>query len=82
MSLFPLSRLCLLAKSSSKRPMLMFSFRGSPYHPDLAFDKTAEALAHNGRCFVQRMFRLEDLQVYMMRLFLEYAVSVSVGLSR
>ena len=27
------------------------------------------------QCFAHRMFRLEDLQAYMMRLFLEYAVS-------
>ncbi|TXT13364.1 hypothetical protein VHUM_00731 [Vanrija humicola] len=48
-------------------------FRGSPKRPDLAFDGTAKALAHNGKCFVERMFRLEDLQAYMFRLFLEYA---------
>ncbi|KAK4685681.1 hypothetical protein P7C73_g4466, partial [Tremellales sp. Uapishka_1] len=48
-------------------------FRGTPKHPDLGFDETAKALARNGQCFVQRMFRIEDLQAYMMRLFLEYA---------
>lgn len=48
-------------------------FRGSPKQPDLMFDGTAKALAHNGKCFVERMFRLEDLQAYMFRLFLEYA---------
>lgn len=66
------------------------SFRGTPRHPDLAFDETAKALAKNGvsfaqrqiaallikkQCFAKRMFRIEDLQAYMMRLFLEYAVS-------
>jgi hypothetical protein len=55
----------------------------------MAFDDTAKAIAMNGvsfssvrigvlltgqKCFVERMFRMEDLQAYMMRLFLEYAV--------
>lgn len=52
---------------------IMAFFTGSPEQPDLAFDQTARALGHNGKCFVQRMFRYEDLQAYMMRLFLEYA---------
>ncbi|WVF69132.1 hypothetical protein IAT40_003906 [Kwoniella sp. CBS 6097] len=52
---------------------IMAFFRGTPQHPDLGFDETAAALARNGQCFVQRMFRMEDLQAYMMRLFLEYA---------
>ncbi|KAK8858698.1 hypothetical protein IAR55_002927 [Kwoniella newhampshirensis] len=52
---------------------IMAFFRGTPNHPELAFDETAAALARNGQCFVQRMFRVEDLQAYMMRLFLEYA---------
>jgi hypothetical protein len=26
------------------------------------------------QCFVQRMYRVQDLQAYMLRLFLEYAV--------
>ena len=66
------------------------SFRGTPDQPDVAFDETAKAIAHNGvslrgfksaaeteQCFVRRMFRKEDLQAYMMRLFLEYAVSLT-----
>ncbi|WVQ73253.1 hypothetical protein IAR50_002821 [Cryptococcus sp. DSM 104548] len=57
----------------SDLPDIMAFFRGSPTYPEFAFDETAEALAINGKCFVQRMFRLEDLQAYMMRLFLEYA---------
>ncbi|WVQ65645.1 uncharacterized protein L199_003823 [Kwoniella botswanensis] len=52
---------------------IMAFFRGTPKHPELGFDETAAALARNGQCFVQRMFRMEDLQAYMMRLFLEYA---------
>ncbi|WVQ96630.1 hypothetical protein IAU59_003735 [Kwoniella sp. CBS 9459] len=52
---------------------IMAFFRGTPQHPDLGFEETAAALARNGQCFVQRMFRMEDLQAYMMRLFLEYA---------
>ncbi|KAL1408186.1 hypothetical protein Q8F55_004991 [Vanrija albida] len=48
-------------------------FRGSPKQRDLMFDGTAKALGHNGKCFVERMFRIEDLQAYMFRLFLEYA---------
>ncbi|EIW73449.1 hypothetical protein TREMEDRAFT_42362 [Tremella mesenterica DSM 1558] len=52
---------------------IMSFFRGSPQHPELAFDETAKALARNGQCFVQRMFRSQDLEAYMMRLFLEYA---------
>ncbi|WWC88513.1 uncharacterized protein L201_003424 [Kwoniella dendrophila CBS 6074] len=52
---------------------IMAFFRGTPNHPELGFDETAAALARNGQCFVQRMFRMEDLQAYMMRLFLEYA---------
>ncbi|OCF30440.1 hypothetical protein I316_07927 [Kwoniella heveanensis BCC8398] len=52
---------------------IMAFFRGTPQHPELGFDETAAALARNGQCFVQRMFRMEDLQAYMMRLFLEYA---------
>ncbi|RXK37688.1 hypothetical protein M231_05021 [Tremella mesenterica] len=51
----------------------LIPFRGSPEHPELAFDETAKALARNGQCFVQRMFRSQDLEAYMMRLFLEYA---------
>ncbi|ODO05163.1 hypothetical protein L198_01851 [Cryptococcus wingfieldii CBS 7118] len=57
----------------SDLPDIMAFFRGSPTYPEFAFDETAEALAINGKCFVQRMFRLEDMQAYMMRLFLEYA---------
>ncbi|AAW42848.2 CAP1-related [Cryptococcus deneoformans JEC21] len=57
----------------SDLPDIMAFFRGTPTHPELAFDETAQALARNGKCFVQRMFRMEDLQAYMMRLFLEYA---------
>ncbi|OXG27210.1 hypothetical protein C367_02639 [Cryptococcus neoformans Ze90-1] len=57
----------------SDLPDIMAFFRGTPTHPELAFDQTAQALARNGKCFVQRMFRMEDLQAYMMRLFLEYA---------
>ncbi|WVQ83028.1 hypothetical protein IAT38_005166 [Cryptococcus sp. DSM 104549] len=57
----------------SDLPDIMAFFRGTPAHPELAFDETAKALARNGQCFVQRMFRMEDLQAYMMRLFLEYA---------
>ena len=71
--------------------LMACSFRGTPKHPDLGFDQTAKALARNGvspglprvvpsdeaqQCFAERMFRLEDLQAYMMRLFLEYAVSL------
>ncbi|WWC70900.1 uncharacterized protein I206_104852 [Kwoniella pini CBS 10737] len=52
---------------------IMAFFRGTPKYPELGFDETAAALARNGQCFVQRMFRMEDLQAYMMRLFLEYA---------
>ncbi|KIR42923.1 hypothetical protein I307_05090 [Cryptococcus deuterogattii 99/473] len=57
----------------SDLPDIMAFFRGTPTYPELAFDETAQALARNGKCFVQRMFRMEDLQAYMMRLFLEYA---------
>lgn len=52
---------------------IMAFFTGSPGEPGLAFDETAKALGQNGKCFVQRMFRYEDLQAYMLRLFLEYA---------
>lgn len=52
---------------------IMAFFTGTPAAPALAFDETARALGHNGRCFVQRMFRYADLQAYMLRLFLEYA---------
>ena len=66
------------------------SFRGTPSEPEMGFDETAKAIAMNGvssnqirrddadiqKCFVERMFRMEDLQAYMMRLFLEYAVSL------
>lgn len=51
------------------------SFRGSPQDPSSGFDLTAQAIARNGQYFVERMYRLQDLQLYMMRLFLEYAVS-------
>lgn len=49
------------------------SLRGSPENPGGGFDEVGEALANNGRCFVKKVFRLEDLQAYMFRLFLEYA---------
>lgn len=52
---------------------IMAFFTGSPGQPHLAFDQTAKALGQNGKCFVQRMFRYEDMQAYMLRLFLEYA---------
>jgi hypothetical protein len=52
---------------------IMAFFTGTPAEPGLAFDETARALGHNGKCFVQRMFRYADLQAYMLRLFLEYA---------
>ena len=31
------------------------------------------------QCFAKRMFRIEDLQAYMMRLFLEYAVRAKIA---
>ncbi|KLT43057.1 hypothetical protein CC85DRAFT_284814 [Cutaneotrichosporon oleaginosum] len=52
---------------------IMAFFSGTPAEPGLAFDETARALGHNGKCFVQRMFRYADMQAYMLRLFLEYA---------
>lgn len=30
-------------------------------------------LAHNGRCFAERMYRRRDVQAYMFRLLLEWA---------
>lgn len=57
----------------SDLPDILAFFRGTPQRPDGGFDETAKALAQNGRCFAERMFRLQDLQAYMMRLFLEYA---------
>ncbi|BEI86445.1 hypothetical protein CcaverHIS002_0607320 [Cutaneotrichosporon cavernicola] len=51
---------------------IMAFFTGTPGQR-LAFDETARALGHNGKCFVQRMFRYADMQAYMLRLFLEYA---------
>jgi len=57
----------------SDLPDIMSFFAGSVRHPEIAFDETAKALAQNGKCFVERMFRYDDLQAYMMRLFLEYA---------
>lgn len=51
----------------------MAFFAGSPSHPGVAFDETARVLGHNGKAFVQKMFRIEDLQAYMFRLLLEYA---------
>ncbi|ORX37296.1 glycosyl transferase family 90-domain-containing protein [Kockovaella imperatae] len=57
----------------SDLPDILAFFRGSPKHPDMGFDETAKAIAKNGQCFAQRMFRLEDLQAYMLRLLLEYA---------
>ncbi|KAJ9127087.1 hypothetical protein QFC24_001322 [Naganishia onofrii] len=57
----------------SDLPMILSFLRGSPEAPDQGFDEVAQAIAQNGKCFVQRMFRVEDLQAYMFRLFLEYA---------
>lgn len=59
----------------SDLPTIMSFFRGTPSAPNEGFDEVAKALAANGKCFVNRMFRVEDLQAYMFRLFLEYAVS-------
>ncbi|GMK57357.1 hypothetical protein CspeluHIS016_0401910 [Cutaneotrichosporon spelunceum] len=51
---------------------IMAFFTGMPGQR-LGFDETARALGHNGKCFVERMFRYADMQAYMLRLFLEYA---------
>jgi hypothetical protein len=53
-------------------PILAF-FRGSPDRPNYGFDTTAKAIAVNGRCFVEKMFRRDDIQVYMLRVLLEWA---------
>lgn len=57
-------------------PILAF-FRGTPERPDLAFDTTAKAIAANGRCFVDKLFRVEDMQAYMFRLLMEWSDIVS-----
>lgn len=57
----------------SDLPMILSFLRGPPDDPDAGFDEVAKALAVNGKCFVNRMFRVQDLQAYMFRLFLEYA---------
>lgn len=44
-------------------------FRGTPDHPG-GFDDVAKALARNGKCFVKKMWRKEDLQVRRRPLFL------------
>lgn len=55
-------------------PSVMAFFAGSTGNStEVAFDQTARALAHNGRCFAERMYRRRDVQAYMFRLLLEWA---------
>lgn len=38
-----------------------------------AHDEVARRIARNGQCWAERTWRKEDLQIYMFRLYLEYA---------
>ncbi|EJT49629.1 hypothetical protein A1Q1_01258 [Trichosporon asahii var. asahii CBS 2479] len=53
--------------------MAFFAGPGGPNGTEVAFDDTARTLAHNGRCFAERMYRRRDVQAYMFRLLLEWA---------
>lgn len=57
----------------------MAFFAGTPQDPGLAFDGTAAAIAHNGRCAAERMVRRRDIQSYMFRLLLEWARLTGAG---
>lgn len=57
-------------------PSILAFFAGAPGGNSTSadgFDETARALAHNGRCFAERMYRRRDVQAYMFRLLLEWA---------
>ncbi|KLT40707.1 Cap3p [Cutaneotrichosporon oleaginosum] len=51
-------------------------FRGSPTGRG-SHDEVARRIARNGQCWVERTWRSEDLEVYMFRLYLEWARVVS-----
>ncbi|KAL7416368.1 glycosyl transferase family 90-domain-containing protein [Mrakia frigida] len=52
-------------------------FRGTPDHPG-GFDDVAKHIARNGKCFVKKLWRREDLQAYMFLLYLELARLLSL----
>lgn len=51
-------------------------FRGSPSGRG-SHDEVARRIARNGQCWVARTWRREDVEVYMFRLYLEWARLVS-----
>ncbi|WWD17085.1 beta-1,2-xylosyltransferase 1 [Kwoniella shandongensis] len=55
---------------------IMSFFRGTPSGKG-GHDEVARRIALNGQCWVERTWRREDLQIYMFRLYLEYARLVS-----
>lgn len=58
-------------------PSILAFFAGPPSSTSSTdrsgFDETARIIAHNGRCFAERMYRRRDVQAYMFRLLLEWA---------
>ncbi|EIW70562.1 beta-1,2-xylosyltransferase 1 [Tremella mesenterica] len=55
---------------------IMTFFRGTPSGKG-SHDEVARRIALNGQCWVERTWRREDLEVYMFRLYLEYARLIS-----
>ncbi|CED82145.1 cap1-related protein [Phaffia rhodozyma] len=52
-------------------------FRGSPSSTKGMHDRVAHRIASNGQCWVERTWRIQDMQAYAFRLLLEFERAVS-----